>query len=678
MDNVGLDNVVADGSITRTEGYTDYSHSWLEETDNDQLMMSGHLFRCKNLLETHAQVLEKKGFSDFRYVNSGATRHVFQATFTSESGKIREKRIIKIPKCISGRYIGARAEGNNPDNELRTVNKLKHDNLVRVYYDIMLEECVSASIEDKYDHSLKDEVFWTYRDNEHIINYDRLIKIYTGIIDGLGYLHKNNRVHRDIKPDNIWIINDKAVIGDLQTVKEIRDVESKCNPTRGSASYCHPKILNATFFDKSCCAKSTDLYSLCCTLYYSLTKRAPFDYKIKKDESGTEIDVENGKIKVSIWDGYDKIAEINERAHRINLEKALEQAPQNFEKLFRTGLAFHGGYQDIEDFKKDFEEATANEFQRFVLEAKRKIQVSAAAAVVGFFVGLGVYAGIFSEGYTDLLTPDLSKAVTLASLESRSFEAYFDAKSIIQRTLPAGIDVKALINNYLSERDPNIEILAYRLIDEVEIHNQVNFKGNIAIERNILTPLLISILASQDKILLPDYNSRTSNTLVPKKFRRILGYSVNDDEELELIKEVNLLAYYLNTQYQDDICLDDWYASALCSDQEKQEAVSMAIEYLFKNTLIREAIECPGKRFLSLSELEQHLSEINNKYPFSYCPRVNNNTILRKGYRDWINPTKRKIIDRAIVFNMYMNNGKLDLSNSQKNSKKKILALTLK
>ncbi len=111
-------------------------------------------------------------------------------------------------------------------------------------------------------------------------------RFFLKVAGGLEAAHAAGLIHRDIKPSNIMITPDgDARILDLGLARATGEETALTRPNVvvGTLDYASPEqLVNATAVDRR-----SDLYSLGCTLYFTLAGRAPFEggdivYKIFK------------------------------------------------------------------------------------------------------------------------------------------------------------------------------------------------------------------------------------------------------------------------------------------------------------------------------------------------------------------------------------------------------------
>ena len=97
---------------------------------------------------------------------------------------------------------------------------------------------------------------------------------------GLSYLHKKKIIHRDIKPDNIFLTKNGLIkIGDLGLVKiynSITDLQKE-NSIAGSPKYMCPEMKNNRIYTDKC-----DIYSLGITFIDFFTSKINYSEKFVK------------------------------------------------------------------------------------------------------------------------------------------------------------------------------------------------------------------------------------------------------------------------------------------------------------------------------------------------------------------------------------------------------------
>jgi hypothetical protein len=156
------------------------------------------------------------------------------------------------------------------EQEFRAASRLNHPNIVRAldYGEVgsspylVMEYVEGESLGQKLE-----------RDGR--MGEAEAIRIIAQVAQGLHRAHKQNLIHRDVKPDNILIRTDGlAKLADLGLVKET-DTELNLTKTGrglGTPHFMAPEqFRNAKGVDTRC-----DIYSLAATLYVMVTATLPF------------------------------------------------------------------------------------------------------------------------------------------------------------------------------------------------------------------------------------------------------------------------------------------------------------------------------------------------------------------------------------------------------------------
>lgn len=156
-------------------------------------------------------------------------------------------------------------------NEFKSVYNLHHPNLLRSdYFDnvgsnpyLVMPYCPS-SVGDKVGEMSEDEI-WAF------------VK---GVAHGLAYLHANDIIHRDIKPDNIlideqgnYVITDFGLSTKMRsTLRKASARQNKATDQSGTIGYMAPEMFSA----RPNAVKATDIWALGATIYEIATGEMPF------------------------------------------------------------------------------------------------------------------------------------------------------------------------------------------------------------------------------------------------------------------------------------------------------------------------------------------------------------------------------------------------------------------
>jgi serine/threonine-protein kinase len=177
-------------------------------------------------------------------------------------------------KTVRGHRPGSSAV-TRLEREVRALAELTHPNTVRVF-----------------DHGVTDDGLWYYAmellegenlrelvERQGALRVPRLLEIARQVLRALGEAHAKGIIHRDIKPDNVFV----AVLGGEPDVVKLLDfgiakatVSDDPNLTStgwfaGTPAYMPPELIRGHAAD----ARS-DIYSFGVTLYFALTASLPF------------------------------------------------------------------------------------------------------------------------------------------------------------------------------------------------------------------------------------------------------------------------------------------------------------------------------------------------------------------------------------------------------------------
>jgi serine/threonine-protein kinase len=150
------------------------------------------------------------------------------------------------------------------------------------------------------------------------ISSQRTVEIALQTISALDCAHKNNIIHRDIKPDNILITEDNIVkVADFGIAKVV-DSRTVTNGSKviGTAHYFSPEQAKGNFVDGR-----TDIYSLGIVMYEMITGRVPYNAE-------SCITIAMMHIQEPVTPPIEIIEDIPENVNGVIL-KAMEKEPMN-------------------------------------------------------------------------------------------------------------------------------------------------------------------------------------------------------------------------------------------------------------------------------------------------------------------------------------------------------------
>ena len=166
-------------------------------------------------------------------LGKGSFGIVFKATHKFE-GDDRAIKLIQLQGATE-----KEVEDNTKDllNEIRIIKKMKHEHIIEFDRSFnFADEKMVGIVTELADGSLADEM--DQLSNEDCFHYLRQICL------ALDYVHKQNVIHRDLKPQNILLLGKNVKICDFGIAKITKKEKTTLTRIAGTPGYMAPEILD--------------------------------------------------------------------------------------------------------------------------------------------------------------------------------------------------------------------------------------------------------------------------------------------------------------------------------------------------------------------------------------------------------------------------------------------------
>ena len=169
--------------------------------------------------------------------------------------------------------------------EAETAGRLSHPNIVTIFDAGEEHDLCYIAME-----LLKGKDLIPYTKTGSTLPLDKVASIVARVADALGYAHKHNVVHRDVKPANVMyeLENDVVKVTDFGIARITDSSKTKTGMVLGTPSYMSPEQLQGKKIDGR-----SDLFSLSVSLYQLACGELPFEgesmaqlmYKIANEDA---------------------------------------------------------------------------------------------------------------------------------------------------------------------------------------------------------------------------------------------------------------------------------------------------------------------------------------------------------------------------------------------------------
>ena len=341
-------------------------------------------------------------------------------------------------------------------NESKAIAVLNHPNIVRVY-DVSFGDMIQYIVMEYIDGITLKE----YIEMQGVLDWKETLHLTTQILKALQHAHENGIVHRDIKPQNIMLLQDGTI-----KVTDFGIARFSSNATRtmteqaiGSVHYIAPEQARGDKTDGK-----TDIYSVGVMMYEMLTGKLPFDGDSAVSVALMQLqttaqrprqvnpDIPAGLEEITIKamqktpdSRYHSAVEMLSDIERFRLNPSINFEYKYFEEKpgYSDAVKKSKKTQEPENYGDNHEYYDDSPVKSPVLSAIKGVIIAAVIALI-VFGGMALYTGYTSSQPKEEIVPDfvgltISEANSLNNgrfvftYESR-YSDEFDVDTIIYQT----------------------------------------------------------------------------------------------------------------------------------------------------------------------------------------------------------------------------------------------------
>lgn len=228
-------------------------------------------------------------------------------------------------------------------NESKAIAVLSHPNIVKVF-DVSFGDRIQYIVMEYIDGITLKE----YIEHQKVINWKEAVHFTVQILEALEHAHEKGVVHRDIKPQNIILLQDGTIkVTDFGIARlTTSETRTMTNTAIGSVHYIAPEQARGDLTDGK-----ADIYSVGVMLYEMLTGKLPFEADSAVSVAIMQLQTEPSPLRDINEEIPEGLEEITLKAMRKNPAQRYETAAEMLEAIenFRRNPNVHFNYKYYDD-----------------------------------------------------------------------------------------------------------------------------------------------------------------------------------------------------------------------------------------------------------------------------------------------------------------------------------------
>ena len=231
-------------------------------------------------------------------------------------------------------------------NESRILSNINNNHIVKYYESFQINNTINIIMEFCEGFDLKKFIL-SHKNQNKLIEENKIYSIILDICKGLKEIHNKNLIHRDLKPDNLFLGKNNSIkIGDFGISKQLNKNNKYAKTAIGTDNYMAPELISGKKYNNK-----VDIWALGCIVYELCTLEVCFQSESLLGLCNKIVYQPHGKINLNYYHkelqelidlllkkNYKERPDINEVYSIITKNKKIQNSKKNDKSILNQYL----------------------------------------------------------------------------------------------------------------------------------------------------------------------------------------------------------------------------------------------------------------------------------------------------------------------------------------------------